>query len=67
MIVTNCPAREDIPEFEYDTSIERYVVIGIDTKDYCVKHKKQCKNVVACVVKNIIKGNGKFEVENDKE
>lgn len=65
MIVTNCPAREDIPELEYDISIERYVVIGIDTKDYCVKHKKQCKDVANCIVKQVINGNGKFEVEHD--
>lgn len=65
MIVVNCPAREDIPELEYDASIERYVVIGIDAKDYCVKHKKRCKEVKNCVVKTVIAGNEKFEVEHD--
>lgn len=65
MIVSNCPALEDILEWTGEFDARENPIMTLDTADYCVKHKKSCKEVENCVVKTVIAGNGKFEVEHD--
>ena len=66
MIVTNCPALEDIYDMTGDYYSNGEPILSIDTPNYCIKHKKQCNLVANCIVKNVINGNGKFEVNNEK-
>lgn len=65
MIVTDCPALEDILNYEIDEN-GNYRIIGVDTSDYCVKYKRLCKEENNCLIKQMVKGNKiKFEVKND--
>lgn len=65
-IVKNCPAREDI--FDYDIDENGNICRQkIDTPDYCVKHKKTCDKVDNCITKWIIKNckNKQYDMTKD--
>lgn len=52
-IVRNCPSIEDIADYEINKDGD-FVQTGIDTPDYCVKNKKQCKDITNCLLKRIV-------------
>lgn len=60
MIVTNCPARDDIVNYEID-EYGNFRATGIDTPNYCVKHKTRCEDVNNCIIKAVINGKGAFD------
>lgn len=64
MIVSNCPARTDIMNFEFINN--NYVETGIDTANYCLQHKKQCQKVEDCIIKQVIQKKGEFEYDDEQ-
>lgn len=52
-IVRNCPSIEDIVNYEINKDGD-FIQTGIDTPDYCVKNKKQCKDITDCLLKRIV-------------
>ena len=64
MIVINCPAREDILNYEIDSN-GNFFVTGIDTPDYCVKHKKLCNEVYDCITKRVMYKKERFKVKDE--
>lgn len=52
-IIKNCPAIEDIVNYEINKDGD-IIQTGIDTPDYCIKSKKQCKDITDCVMKRIV-------------
>ena len=65
MIITNCPAREDLYDMTGDYDDNELPIMVIDTPDYCVKHKKTCDKVDDCIIKSAIrnKTTEMFEVQ----
>lgn len=51
-IVKNCPALEDILNYEVQDGL--IIETGIDTANYCIKYKKTCDKISDCVIKRVI-------------
>lgn len=65
-IVQNCPAREDICNYEV-TQEGNIIETSIDTPNYCVKHKQTCDKIADCLVKQVIETAKKRDYLSDRE